>query len=329
MSATVIAVYGVVGFVGYVVVTITAFGSAIIFVTASTVIGALGVAALSNIRTTVATETVMDIIAGVPLVLTNRKGLNKVQFVLLLLSTLVGVPLGTILLTKVDIKLLSKILGSILCAFAALKCFDMVRTHRNQRKKKSDSLDNVPPPRLAGLIPQAEGDEVELIEAASTDGASSELDAAPTEAAAAENGVAATPRLKTRLRAMWDGFVKHQPHISALCGVMSGVLGGMFGMSGPPLMIFVMSRKSEEERASLRSTLICVMFCNTLTRTATMLSSHLITADDTPGYAAAAAGSLVGVAVGSFLRKRVSGMAVQWMTLSLLTLSAILLIVMR
>jgi len=92
--------------------------------------------------------------------------------------------------------------------------------------------------------------------------------------------------------------------ISLPVGFASGVLGAIFGMGGPPVIIFL--RACRLDKTAFRSTLLMYFLLMSLLRAGTYATAGLITAERVLAAALLLPGSVAGIIIGTTIHDRVS-----------------------
>ena len=92
--------------------------------------------------------------------------------------------------------------------------------------------------------------------------------------------------------------------ISLPVGLLSGVLGAMFGTGGPPVIIFL--RACRLDKAAFRSTILTYWLLMSLMRGGTYTTAGLVTADRALAAALLLPGSVAGIIIGTIIHDRIS-----------------------
>lgn len=107
--------------------------------------------------------------------------------------------------------------------------------------------------------------------------------------------------------------------LGSLVGLLSGVLGGLFGTGGPPVIILL--RAYRLDKGTFRATLLWYFFLMSLTRAATYYRAGLLDLEICFAALWLLPGSLVGILVGMVVHRRISER-------SFLTVVSVLLVVL-
>ncbi len=94
------------------------------------------------------------------------------------------------------------------------------------------------------------------------------------------------------------------PWISLPVGLLSGVLGAMFGTGGPPVIIFL--RACRLNKAAFRSTILVYFLLMSLLRAGAYAKADLVTVDRAVAAAWLLPGSVAGIIVGTIIHDRIS-----------------------
>jgi len=92
--------------------------------------------------------------------------------------------------------------------------------------------------------------------------------------------------------------------ISLPVGLLSGVLGAMFGTGGPPVIIFL--RAHSLDKAAFRSTILAFFLLMSFLRGGTYAHADLITVDHLVAAALLMPGSVVGIIIGMVIHNHIS-----------------------
>lgn len=108
----------------------------------------------------------------------------------------------------------------------------------------------------------------------------------------------------------WQQLTTRQKAFTITMGALSGFLGGLCGIRGPPMIIFFMHSPVDLSSSAQRATSTAVTFCNVVVRviyyivTSTTKNSNRFTDRDADIYIAVGVCSLVGPYLGQFYFKR-------------------------
>ncbi len=112
-------------------------------------------------------------------------------------------------------------------------------------------------------------------------------------------------RQTSRNRAANEGLASRKaPWASLPVGVLSGLLGAMFGTGGPPVIIFL--RAYGLDKATFRSTLLMFFLVMSLLRAGTYAQADLLTVDRAVAAALLLPGSVAGIIIGMSIHARIS-----------------------
>ena len=112
--------------------------------------------------------------------------------------------------------------------------------------------------------------------------------------------------------------------ISLPVGLLSGVLGAMFGTGGPPVIIFL--RSCRLDKAAFRSTILTYFLLMSLLRAGTYTTAGLLTADRAWAAAFLLPGSLAGIIIGTIIHDRISERRFSQVVSALLVVLGVLLL---
>lgn len=207
---------------------------------------------------------------------------------------------GTYLLVSFDSSTLKKILGAILLVFSIWKCyvefkgplgafFTSIRERGLQQDRTRSDFSNLGEDAATNLGDSsnlADWDEEldlkkPLLESVAVDDCEEEL---------------TTPKRPP--------FSYPMIALIVACAIGSGLMGGMFGVSGPPLMIIITF--APLEKGPLRSTFIGIFALTNIPQSYFLYREGLFSWDAAPSYAAVATGGLLGTVVGNALYKYMS-----------------------
>lgn len=97
---------------------------------------------------------------------------------------------------------------------------------------------------------------------------------------------------------------KLRPWVSLPVGLLSGLLGGLFGTGGPPVIIFL--RVSRLDKGTFRSTILAYFLLMSLLRAGTYAGADLLTVDRAVAAACLLPGSVAGIILGMIIHNRIS-----------------------
>ncbi len=92
--------------------------------------------------------------------------------------------------------------------------------------------------------------------------------------------------------------------ISVPVGLLSGLLGAMFGTGGPPVIVFL--RACRLDKSTFRSTILTYFLLMSLLRAVTYIAAGLLTADRIWAAVLLLPGSVAGVFIGTIIHHRIS-----------------------
>ena len=101
-----------------------------------------------------------------------------------------------------------------------------------------------------------------------------------------------------------ERLLPRAPWISLPVGLLSGVLGAMFGTGGPPVIIFL--RASRLDKAAFRSTILMYFLLMSLLRAGTYTTAGLVTVDRAVAAALLLPSSVAGIIIGTIIHDRIS-----------------------
>ncbi len=114
-----------------------------------------------------------------------------------------------------------------------------------------------------------------------------------------------------RVRRGDQNLTQNDPHrrsntawISLPAGLLSGILGAMFGTAGPPVIIFL--RGYRLSKAAFRSTILIYFLLMSLIRAGTYSTAGLVTADRAFAAALLLPSSVAGIIIGTIIHDRIS-----------------------
>jgi uncharacterized membrane protein YfcA len=94
------------------------------------------------------------------------------------------------------------------------------------------------------------------------------------------------------------------PWISLPVGLLSGLLGAMFAIGGPPVIIFL--RAHSLDKFTFRSTILAYFLLMSLLRAGAYAKADLVTCDRALAAALLLPGSVAGIIIGTVIHKRIS-----------------------
>lgn len=116
---------------------------------------------------------------------------------------------------------------------------------------------------------------------------------------------------KLRLRSSW--------YAGLTAGVLSGVMGGMFSMGGPPVVIYFL--QSEEDSDHYLATISGYFVCSNLISIATKVMAGFVTSQVLLAFAVGAIGMAAGAFVGKKTRERVPARMVRKLVYGFMAIS--------
>ena len=123
---------------------------------------------------------------------------------------------------------------------------------------------------------------------------------------------------KIRIKPTW--------YAGLIAGVLSGIMGGMFAIGGPPVVVYYM--QSEKETDGYLATISAYFILSGVVSVASKAAAGFVTVNVWIGFAVGTAGMLLGAVLGKFTRAKIKPNALKRVVYAVMAVSGIVNVVL-
>lgn len=113
--------------------------------------------------------------------------------------------------------------------------------------------------------------------------------------------------------------------VTAICGIVSGIMGGMFSMQGPPLVLYYLA--SEPSKTHYMAQCQTIFFLGNLFMTCHRATEGVITAEVLQLYTIALLGTLIGLRIGEKIFDKIDTTLLRKIVYAFLAVSGVIILV--